>query len=233
MVQRNMARILTACGALAATALLSLPALAGSIEVGVGYADGLRPDPGTAFPTPWQGDPGVLFLGGGNAFDAGVICFTNVGTTNVILDQGLKVDGFQNGATFQIWDALIGAGGLTIAPGQTAIATQTTEYDFDSSDQTNGTETSPDTFKPVIHASYDGGQAFTYTDTAQVLNTGGFDLALKINPVTGQGTNESLRCRPIGTTGIDDPFGKVPEPSSLALLTGALPLFGFLRKKRA
>ena len=35
----------------------------------VGYADDLRSSP--FFPMPWQGDPNVIFLGGGSPVDAG------------------------------------------------------------------------------------------------------------------------------------------------------------------
>jgi hypothetical protein len=211
-------------------------ARAGLVEVGVGYADGLRPNVGTPFPTPWRGDAGVHFIGESNpnaSFECGVICFNNIGTSDIVLDPGLTVDGFQNGASFQLWDGIIGTG-VTIAPGEMAIVAQTVEYDFDTSDQTSGTETNPDNFKPVIHASFDGGTTTaSYIDTAQVLNTGGFDLALKIAPATGQGTNESLRCRKIGTTGINDPFGNtVPEPGSLSLLLGGLPVLGLAIRRR-
>lgn len=220
------------------TVVLSLAAgtaKAGLIEVGVGYADGLRPNPGIPFPSPWRGDPGVHFIGDLNAadaFDCGVICFMNTGTTNVVLDPGLKVDGFQNGNSYQLWDGIIGAG-VTIAPGEQAIVAQTIAYDFDTSDQTNGTQTNPDSAHPVIHASFDGGTTTgTYVDSAQVLNTGGFDLASYTDPNTGQLYNESLRCRPIGTTGIEDPFGKVPEPGSLSLLLGAVPALGAMIRRR-
>jgi hypothetical protein len=210
-------------------------ARAGLIEVGVGYADGLRPNPGIPFPSPWRGDPGVHFIGdlsAADAFDCGVICFQNVGTTDVVLDPGLKVDGFQNGTSYQLWDGIIGAG-VTIAPGEQAIVAQTVAYNFDTSDQTNGTQTNPDSAHPVIHASFDGGTTVgTYVDTAQVLNTGGFDLASYTDPATGQLYNESLRCRPIGTTGINDPFGTVPEPGSLGLLLGGLPALGLLARRR-
>lgn len=220
---------------LVALGLSVRPAHAGLIEVGVGYADGLRPNPGIPFPSPWLGDPGVHFIGdtnSGDAFDCGVICFKNVGTTNVVLDPGLKVDGFQNNTSYQLWDGIIGAG-VTIAPGEQAIVAQTVAYDFDTSDQTNGTQTNPDSAHPVIHASFDGGTTTgTYFDTAQVLNTGGYDLAAYTDPNTGQLYNESLRCRPIGTTGINDPFGTVPEPGSLSLLLGGLPVLGLAMRRR-
>lgn len=220
---------------LAAIGFLARPAAAGLVSVGVGYADGLRPDPTSPFPSPWRGDPGVHFLGqadAGATFDCGVICIQNVGSTDVVLDPGLKVDSFQNGTSYQLWDGMIGAG-LTLAPGEQAIVGQTTMYDFDTSDQTNGTQSSPDSAHPVIHASFDGGTTTaTYVDTAQVLNTGGYDLASYINPNTGVAYNENLRCRPIGTTGINDPFGRVPEPGSMSLLLGGLPALGLVFRRR-
>jgi hypothetical protein len=215
---------------------LARPASAGLVEVGVGYADGIRPDPTSPFPSPWRGDPGIHFLGQADAsatFDCGVVCIKNVGTTNVVLDPGIKVDSFQNGASFQLWDGMIGAG-LTIAPGEQALLAQTSMYDFDTSDQTNGTQTSPDSAHPVIHASFDGGATTaSYVDSAQVLNTGGFDLASYINPATGVAYNENLRCRPIGTTGISDPFGNnVPEPGTMSLLLGGIPALGLVFRRR-
>lgn len=219
----------------AALGLLTRPASAGLVEVGVGYADGLRPNPTSAFPAPWRGDPGVHFLGQADStasFDCGVVCIKNIGTTNVVLDPGIKIDGFQDGSTFQLWDGMIGTG-LTIAPGDQAILAQTSMYDFDSSDKTNGTQSSPDNAQPKIHASFDGGATTaTYVDSAQVLNTGGYDIAAYINPATGVAYNENLRCRPIGTTGINDPFGTVPEPGSMSLLLGGLPALGLVFRRR-
>ena len=41
------------------------------MKVSVAYADGIRGDP--TMPSPWDGDPGVLFIGGGVRFVAGAI----------------------------------------------------------------------------------------------------------------------------------------------------------------
>ena len=222
--------------ALALTALavllpLSRPAYAGppnNVEVFVGYADQIRTNP--FFPNPWDGSPNTIFLGSGNDYDSGAVRLENIGTTDFTLDPGAHVDGFATGNTVQLWDTLIGTG-LTVHPGEQVIFTQTADNNFDSSEFVTGNASNPDHAQPVIHLTLDN-TAVTFTDTAQVLNTGGFDRAYN-------GTNESLQWRPIGTTGIGDPGGNpggvpgVPEPSSVTAFTlGVLGLAGLLLRAR-
>ena len=219
--------LLTFCAVgLAALLATGLPARAANVTAYVGYADDLRSSP--FFPMPWQGDPNVIFLGGGSPVDAGAFRLDNTGVTDITLTAA-RVDGFTDGASYQIWDSLIGAG-LVVHPGQKAIFTQTLATNFDTSDGAPlATNLLPSIAQPQIHVTLNGTPTL-FTDSAQVLNTGGFDRASF--PL---GTNESLQWRLIGTTGVNDPAGTgmAPEPSSLALLAiGGLPVLAGLRRRR-
>jgi hypothetical protein len=242
-----MKQLLSLC-AIGLVAVMAAPraAHAGAVDVQVGYADNLRPSP--FFPNPFNNgltSPGsyvlgghtVNYLGGGSSIDAGAFRLINTGGADVTINQGLHVDGFANGAAdFQIWDSIIGAGGRVLHPGDQAIFTQTGSYNFDSSDENNGGDSpgSPSSAKPVIHFFLNGSPT-DFTDSGQVLNTGGFDLAAfpAVSP-NGDG-NEALNWRDIGTTGINDPAGTgdAPEPCSLSLLgLGGLPLLRRLRRRQ-
>jgi hypothetical protein len=211
-------------GSLAAS-LLVMGGARADLNVYVGYGDSLRGSP--FFPSPWLGDPNVLFEGSGSPWDAGAFRFDNTGASDVTL-KNVSVDHLTDGTVYSIW----GAGPLVVHPSEIAIFTQTTQYNFDTSDNAPGhTPGSPAPDQPEIHVNVDGTDT-TYTDSGQVLNTGGYDLAAFPNDLIPSG-NEALQWRLIGTTGIEDPGGHAPEPGSLALLaTGGLPLLGVLRRRR-
>src|SRR3954452_25483287 len=102
-----------------------------SIEVQVGYADDQRSSP--FFPNPWSGGSGVQYFNGSSPnIDAGAIRVINNGGSAILI-QDLIVDSFGTGQSFQIWGGFLGAG-QSLSPGMSAIFTQTTQFDFDSSD---------------------------------------------------------------------------------------------------
>jgi hypothetical protein len=187
---------------------------AGGVEVQVGYADNLRPSP--FFPIPWAGGAGVqLFAGSGPAFDSAAVRVINHTGGDITIND-LKVDSFGDGAVFQIWGGILGAG-YVLHNGNSAIFAQTAEFNFDSSDDEGGNPAA----LPVVHLTVNGVTS-NLTDSAQVLNTEGTDH------LGGSGLNESHQWRDIGTTG-----GQAPEPGSLTLLgLGAFGLFGYAWRRR-
>jgi hypothetical protein len=218
-----MMRAVAALAAALAWLFWLVPAHASYI-VQVGYADGLRGSPN--FPAPWFGDPGVTFFGHFNppddaGADAGAIRIINDGATPITIDA-LSVDGFENGASFALWSASFP---FILLPGNSAIFTETAFNNFDTSDQP--IHSAPgSTAKPVVHVTVDLVLS-DFTDVGQVLNTGGFDLALI------PGRNEALGWRDISSTcGINCPGNQTPEPATLGLLGLALAAMGVLRVRR-
>ncbi|HTD48198.1 MAG TPA: PEP-CTERM sorting domain-containing protein [bacterium] len=215
---------------------LSGQAAAAGYDVYVGYADDLRPSP--FFPTPWQGDPTVgLFAGSNSPFDAGAIRVLNTSGGTITIDSlGVVLHPAVSGSAIALWG---GSLPFSLAAGQSAIFTQTGQYNFDTSDSpivaanlldncsvgpTASTSTCTGNH-PTVDLSIDG-VAAAYLDTGHVLDTGGFDLAAVDN------SNESLQWRLIGTTGVENP-GAVPEPSSFFLLGPSLAACAWaLRAKR-
>ena len=222
--------------------LASLPAMAGTITVYVGYADNLRPS--GFFPTPWLGDPGVVSeTPTGQSLDAGAVRIDN-NTGASITISGMKT-AFGGGQVLSFWAPLV------IPDGGTGIFTQTASYNFDTSDfglfgggpvnvdasHPFGGCTNPASpaqaaqctaFAPTVSFNLDG-SPLSYTDSGHILDTFGYDL---INlPSPGGDGNESINWNTIGSTPTRG--GDAPEPSTAMLVVPGLTglLFWRLRKR--
>ena len=204
-------------GVKAAVALIVGQGLAGmaqaapSVDIYLGYADALRGSPN--FPSIWFGDVGVNGYGGGSLIagaDTGGIMIRNTGSTAFAITS-VTVNGFQDGSSYTLWNAMLAADGDGILGGEMGIFAQTADYNFDTSDTSpgfsNGFRSSA---IPVVTFTFSDGSTATCRDTGQVLNTAGFD--------TASIGNEALGWRLCGTTGIDHPGNQIPEPVSLALV---------------
>ena len=199
---------------------ISACAIAGPIQVYVGYADGVRG--GAFFPSPYE--TADIFQGNVGSVDTGAIRIHNSGPTSLTLnDLDVKINPMGGGFDFHMWS--FGAG-LTLGAGQDAVFASTANYNFDSSDfpalvvaslidncsigASAATANCIDN-APLVNITVDG-VLTAMKDTGHVLDTGGFDYAAF--------GNESLQWRLIGTTGVDDPGGTraVPLPPTIALL---------------
>jgi hypothetical protein len=162
---------------------------------------------------------GAPLGGAGSGFDAGAVRIINNTGASVMI-QGLVVDSFENGASFSLWGGFLGAG-FKLDPGKSAIFTQTIGENFDTSDQPQH-DLPASNAMPQVHFTIDG-VMHNFTDTAQVLNTGGSDhLALN-------NLNESFQWRDIGTFGGQ----AAPEPASLTMLAiGIAGMAGYRLRKR-
>ncbi|HWE97883.1 MAG TPA: PA14 domain-containing protein, partial [Tepidisphaeraceae bacterium] len=198
--------------------LLSSTAL--PVSVSVAYYDTEHASPPA--PTPWMGSPNTTFFGNVDStgvWDGGAILITNPGPGNATIAPGLRVDGFANSASFQLWDGNIGTG-LVLAPGKSVIFAQPTTGAFDTSDQpiiNNPAQRTNN--QPVVHLTING-QQYNLTDTNQIINTGGFD------PGEAYGVSESLPWTQVGNpgtavlTGHDDNARSGLNSSELQLTPG-------------
>jgi hypothetical protein len=234
---RNQVRL----GLLAVCLLaVAAPVFADSFTVYVGYADNLRPS--GFFPTPWLGDSGVVSqTPTGESLDSGAVRIDNTGAAAItITNFQVKLGG---GQVFNIWNS------LTINPGQTGIFTQTSSYNFDSSDYglfgggpvnvdathplggctnpQNATEVANClAYQPVI-SFLENGNSFTGNDAGHIVDTFGYDL-INLGAPGGDG-NESINWTLLGQGGSRGGT-TVPEPASLVLLGSGL--VGVVRRVR-
>lgn len=170
------------------------PVLSGAgLSVSVAFADSATAS--ADFPTPWQGAPNVLYLGGGAPVNAGAIRIDNTSGAPVPVER-VTVDLQRDNAVFSLWTNFV------IPANGSAILTQTQPGNFDTSAYpitTCGGALQPnDPRVPKITVSI-AGVAESFLDTAHVLDTGGFDSSCR--------GNESLQWRAVGTRGIDAPSG--------------------------
>jgi RHS repeat-associated protein len=184
------------------------PMQAGAVQMFVGFADSSSPS--ANFPTPWQGSPNTIFLGGGAPVDAGAIRLDNSSGAPLTIDS-VSVDLQRSNAQFNLW------GSFTIPANGSAILTQTQPGNFDTSAfpivACGGTLNPNETRVPTITVTI-AGTPQTFVDTAHTLDTGGFDLSCR--------GNESLQWRQVGTAGIDHPAGHLAlQPATLSASGGS------------
>jgi RHS repeat-associated protein/uncharacterized repeat protein (TIGR01451 family) len=160
------------------------------LAVSVGFADSSSPT--ANFPVPWQGPSNIVFLGGGTTFRAGAMRLDNASGSDIVVDK-VTVNLGRPGPTFQLWS------NFTVPANGSAILTQTADNNFNTSAAspivTCGQPLAQgETRVPTITVTM-GGTDFPFSDTAHVLDTGGFDSSCR--------GNQSLAWRPIGTTGLE------------------------------
>lgn len=171
------------------TSVVSAAPAAASTNIGVwvAYADSVRADPAN-FPTPWVGSPNTVFEGcapvSACEYDAGAIRIVNNSGSTVRVDAiAVHLDT----CTYTGWPA------ADLAPGADLIVTQLktgaaagctgpTPDSFDLSDVgPNGSVYSgnctPNGILPTVDVTVDN-VTTTYTDSGQVLNTGGIDAGV-------------------------------------------------------
>ncbi len=196
---------LAGLGALVVGSTLSavLPASASSgIAVFVSYADSLRAN-AVNFPTPWLGSPNTVFEGcapvAACEYDGGAVRVVNNTSSAATVDAvAVHIDT----CTYTGWPSAV------LAPGAELIVTQLatgaangctlTPAQMDTSDVGPGGmrysgNCTPDSIQPTVDVTVDGSKT-SYTDTGQVLNTGGFDAG-----ACPLGNNESIQWTLVGS----------------------------------
>jgi RHS repeat-associated protein len=185
-------------------------------EVFVAYADTNRTN--GKVPTPWAGDPGVLFLGRSTPYEAGAIRLDNPTDARIPIDK-ITVD-LQRprlaGPVFDLWPSFV------IPPHGSAIITQTATNGLDSNFDTSDypivdpcqTASPTDPRIPKINVTI-AGKTQSFLDTGHILDTFGEDLYWCIG-------NESLPWRPIGRSG----DASADSHLALAPATAASPVGG-------
>jgi hypothetical protein len=158
-------------------------AAAPAIGVFVGYADSARA--GGDFPNPWNGAPNLVFDGcspqADCVFDAGAVRIRNDSATPIAIDQ-VSV---HIGTCTYTWAGVMYP--VSLAPGASLVATQRAGVEapgctgpdpstFDSSDIPSQGNCTNNGIQPTIDVTIDGTTS-SYTDSGQVLNTGGIDPA--------------------------------------------------------
>ncbi len=154
------------------------------VSVYVGYADGFHPG-GSGFPYPWLGAPGVVSVGcvGSCLYDGGGIRIDNNTTSPMSVDNLTATfdSPVYGNCEFAIWPH-----DITVPPREIAVFGQMVSgagwgcqnYDgtFDTSDIPPGSCSGNSGTIPRVVFTVNGVTS-TYTDSTQVLDTGGFDKA--------------------------------------------------------
>jgi hypothetical protein len=155
----------------------------------VGYADTFRTGQ-PSHPSPWKGSKGVIFRAcnyfhpdrcpktksGTDRYDSGAVRIMNGSDASMTVT---KVNVKIGSCTFRPWPKL----NLTVPAGKQLILAQTGgkppcdttrgKYNFDTSDTSKSCTTNDEQF-PLVNMTVNG-EAMTFLDDSQVLNTGGVD----------------------------------------------------------
>ena len=227
---------------LVAVLLVAMVASAGTITVYVGYADNLRPS--GFFPNPWLCGSGIVSESAcSQSFDTGAIRVDNNSGAAITISSFTAT--FNAGAVvFSFWNPLV------IPNGDHGIFTQTSSYNFDTSDfgyfggsvvnvdatHPYGGCTNPQgaveiagclSYRPIVGFSVNGVPITPLIDSGHVLDTFGYDL-INLPPPYGDG-NESINWNLIGTVATR---GGTPEPGTMLLLgSGLLGAIGYGRRR--
>ncbi|HEU5271253.1 MAG TPA: Ig-like domain-containing protein, partial [Jatrophihabitans sp.] len=159
------------------------------LSVYAGYADIVGSGGNSTFPYPWQGSPGVTFIGNNVTADGAAIRFDNTSDTPITLDKvTVDIGTYHVG---DIWHPYAPNGEVVVPAHGTLILAQTYGENFDISEVVCG----PSGPLPQIHVTI-AGETTTYTDA---------DRAMTVN---GCFWNESHPWDRIGgsATGVDHPL---------------------------
>ncbi len=231
----------------AAAGLGVTAARADSFAVYAGYADNLRPS--GFFPTPWLGDANIVSeSSAAQSFDTGAVRIDNIGANPITITNFTVTMNGGGGPVYSIW------GSLTIGVGQDGIFTQTSSYNFDSSDNStagppggisgsdpgsNGIGGCSSTAaaqasagitaycagrQPII--SFDeNGTLVTLNDAGHIIDSGNYDF------INGSPDgNESINWNLIGSPATR---GGVPEPSTWAMMLLGFAGLGLAARRRS
>ncbi len=244
-------------GVMAAALLVSGRAVADSLTVYVGYADNLRASGFFPTPW-LGGANVVSQTPTGQSLDTGGVRIDNTGASSIaITNFKVTLNPGGGGIPFTIWSSLtIGAGKTGIFTqtgsynfdssdsgvfgGAPPANLEPNNADHNGNTNLIGGCSSPASFMtsaqlalctanaPVISFNVNGGPTQTFTDTGQILNTGGWDFVN--NGAFGEDGNESINWNTIGGTSRGG--NATPEPGSVLLFgTGLLGLGVLLRKR--
>jgi hypothetical protein len=181
------------------------------LQLYVGYADNLRPNP-AAFPTPFGPSSSVIFEGDGSIghYDSGALRIDN-SSAGVIQINHVTV--LNHGHLYDLWHP------HNVGPGQTLIMAQTNGENFDTSEpgiKPCGVWAGPNEDPPQITITYTVNgtpTTQTFVDHGHVLDTHGYDVAC-------DGSNESIPWTQIGDVPVEQAHLTLSPPAQSSM-TGA------------